>query len=1147
MKKNRRNLIYPPKPGIKKTLLIMKLALIIVLLSVLQVSANVYSQISVSLDVQQKSVRDVLKTIEQQSQVRFFYSDDLMSMNELIDVKANDENILNVLDDIFSKSPLTYKAYENNLIVIAPRELLQQKRITGTVIDKAGTPIVGANIVVTGTTNGTTTDIAGKYSIEVPDGSRSLTFSFIGMVAQEIPIGASTQINVTLIETAVGLDEVVVVGYGTQKRTTVTGAITSVSSKEILAVPVTTADLSLQGRASGVTVVNNGAPGTAATIRIRGLGTMNSNDPLVVIDGVVSNGMANLNPSDIESIEVLKDASTTAIYGSLGSHGVIMISTKKGKSGKMKVDFETYYGQQWNNKRYDLLNVAQYIEYASSPDVTTPPPVITDPQYAGRLHGAETNWQDQIFKKGNMQNYNIAVSSGNENSTSRFSAGYIKTDGIMISTGYERYNIRSNNDYTSGRFKFGQNMGVSFSKTTPLNSSGGRSIIEHAIKSVPYLPVYNPANLGGFQGPHSAVDGTDAENPVAVALQRLFDDKQIDLLGNLYAEVEIISGLKFRSVAGLEEIRFFDNQFLPAFSDDNLPGGATHSNASANITKNRSNFSSRIFTNSLTYTKTIADRHNLELLAVMEYATIDRSYVNTNSLNAISSDIQELTNTSTSLSSASDHYKRIGYLGRLNYNYDQKYIFAASIRRDASSRFGSGNRWGIFPSLALGWRIDKESFMENVSTISNLKLRGSWGKAGNDNIGNYSYASTLTSNMNYVINNVLAPGTTPSGPANADLKWEESTMLNVGLDLGLVKSKFTLSAEYYKNKSSDLLMNLNTSPSLGIFSGSIAKNVGSVETNGFELQLGYNDAEGDFVWSANLNLGTSSNKVLDLGGLTSVDGGPQQENQAITRLEVGKPLFFFYGWKFDGIFTSSEEAAAYLNGGQLAANGGVGAQGGDFRIVDVAGPPDANGKPTGPDGKITSADLTQIGNPFPKFTAGLNFNANYKGFDLNLFFQGSYGNDIYNTNIYDLQGMTRLFNAGTDVMRRWKQDGDVTDVPRPTPSGPNVQISSRFVEDGSYTRLKNLTFGYTLPSRLFGDKVSKFRVYVSGQNLLTITKYKGLDPEVGFYQPGSIGGNFIGSGAATGNGYPAVNFNTGVDYGVYPMPKSFIGGIQITF
>jgi hypothetical protein len=390
--------------------------------------------------------------------------------------------------------------------------------------------------------------------------------------------------------------------------------------------------------------------------------------------------------------------------------------------------------------------------------------------------------------------------------------------------------------------------------------------------------------------------------------------------------------------------------------------------------------------------------------------------------------------------------------------------------------------------------------------------------------------------MNYVIDDELVPGTTPSGPANSALKWESTAMLNFGVDFGIFKNKFTFSAEYFKNKSEDLLMNLNTSASLGVFNGSIAKNVGSVETRGFEFQLGYNQAEGEFQWSASLNIGTSTNEVLDLGGLKSVDPGSQWQNQPITRLEVGKPLFFFYGWKFDGIFVSDEEAAAYLNGGQLAANGGVGAEGGDYRIVDVNG-----------DGKITSADQTKIGNPFPKMTGGLNFNANYRGFDLSLFIFGSYGNDIYNNTYYDLTGMTRLFNASVDVLRRWRQDGDVTDVPRPSASGPNVQISTRGVEDGTYTRLKNLTFGYTLPSNLFGNRISKFRVYVSGQNLVTVTNYKGLDPEVGFYQPAGTTVNYIGSAAATGNGYPAVNFNTGIDYGVYPMPKSFIGGIQITF
>ncbi len=1014
-----------------------------------------------------------------------------------------------------------------------------QRTVTGTVVDKDQLPVAGANVVVKGTTIGAITDGLGKYAIVVPSTGNTLVISFIGYAPQEIPIGASTVINVTLQSESITIEEVVVVGYGTQKRTTVTGAITSVGNKELTAIPVTTADQALQGRATGVTVLNNGSPGTAPTIRIRGLSTMNSNDPLVVIDGVVSNGMGNLNPNDIESVDVLKDASTTAIYGSLGSHGVIMVTTKKGKAGNTVIDFDSYVGQQWNNKRYDVLNVAQYIQYAGSADVTSPPPVLNDPV---RLGLANTNWQDQIFQKGIMEGINLGVSSGTENGTFRISAGYVKSVGDMIGTGYDRYNFRSNSDYKHGRVKIGENIGFSYSTLHPLQSSGGRSLIQHAIKMAPYLPVHNPNNLGGFQGPHSAYDGQDAENPVRIAT--LYGDVQntLDLLGNIYAEVEIVNGLKFKSVAGLEDIRLFDNAFTPAYSDDNMPGGATHSAANATIGKNQSNYLSLIYTQSLDYNKTFAEKHNLELLAVMEYSTTDRAYTNATSQNDISSDIQELTNTKPSLSSASDHYKRIGYLGRLNYNYDGKYIFAASIRKDASSRFGSSNRWGTFPSVALGWRIDKEAFMQNVSAISNLKLRGSWGKAGNDNIGNYSYAAnTLTSNMYYVINNQLATGTTPNGVANIDLKWETTTMTNIGLDLGLIKNKFTFSAEYFKNKSTDLLMNLNTAASLGIFSGNIAKNVGAVETNGLEFQLGYNDSEGEFQWSANLNIGTSTNKVLDLGGLTSVDPGSQWQNQPITRLEVGKPLFFFYGWKFDGVFKSNADAAAYLNGGQQSstqnpASHGVGAQGGDFRIVDVNG-----------DGAITSADMTKIGNPYPKMTLGLNLNANYKGFDVSLFILGSYGNDIYNNTYYDLSGMTRLFNAGTDVLRRWRQDGDVTDIPRPSASGPNVQISTRGVEDGTYTRLKNITLGYTLPNRWFGNKISKFRLYVSGQNLLTVTNYKGLDPEVGYYQPAGTGVGYIGSGAVTGNGYPVVNFATGIDFGVYPMPKSFIGGIQITF
>lgn len=1006
---------------------------------------------------------------------------------------------------------------------------LQQTTVEGTITDAAtGDPLPGASVHVKGSTRGVVSNAEGKYSIEA-DPDDVLVFSFIGYISQEINIGEQTVVDVALEEGIQSLEEIVVVGYGTQKRVEVTGAISSVSSEDITAVPVTTADQALQGRAAGVYVVNNGSPGAAPTVRIRGLSTVNQMDPLVVIDGVVASGLDNLNPNDIESIDILKDASTAAIYGSLGSNGVIIVTTKKGTSGKTWVNFNSYWGSQWNNKRYDLLNTAQYIQYASSPDVTTTPPVITDPQYAERLQG-ETNWQDEVYQSGFMQNYDLNVSGGGKNSNYRISGGYLSQEGLIRTLDYERYNFRTNSNFTLGKFKVGENLGVAFANMTPLPDAGGRSILEHAIKMAPYLPVYNPNNLGGFQGPSSPVDGQDAENPVRVLELFDYNTKINSVIGDIYGELEIIDGLTFRSVAGMENISLYDNQFYPSFNDDNL-GNSTHARTSALIRKNRATYSSLIFDNSLTYAIVFADNHEVEILGLVESSTINNTLQNASSENPITNEVQQLGNTASNIVTTSQKYARIGYLGRINYNFKQKYLFAASYRADASSRFGANNRWGYFPSIALGWRINKEAFMDNMAAISNLKLRGSWGKAGNDKIGNYQYATTLTQNMHYVIDNAAVTGTTVSGAANPDLKWEETTMTNIGLDLGLWQNRFTLSAEYYKNRSDDLLMALTTSPSLGVFSGSKSANVGSVETNGFELQLGYNDFEGDLQWSANLNLGTFKNEVKSLGGLESVSQS-QFENEAITRLEVGEPLFYFYGWQFDGIFHDDAEAQGWMGGTQY---NDFAARGGDFRITDTDG-----------DGEITADDRTKIGNPFPKFNLGLNINGSYKGFDLDLFIQGVYGNDIYNTNIYDLEGMPRLFNSGVAVLDRWTTSHYSNTVPRPG-VGTNVQVSSRFVEDGSYTRLKNITLGYTLPANLFGNVISKLRIYVSATNIITFTNYSGLDPEVGANTVVQANAQDIGLPRTYNNGYPVNNFQNGIDYGAYPRPKSFIGGIQITF
>jgi TonB-linked SusC/RagA family outer membrane protein len=1127
MKNNLFDEVSPHKRRLKKLILIMKLTTLFSVILSLNLGASVYSQnTKFNLDLSGKTVREVFQILEQQSQFRFFYNDDFNYIDNVVSMNVENENVEQILAKLFETSDITYKVFNDNLVVLTPKANLQQVAIKGTITDGSSLePMPGANVQIKGTTRGAVADVNGKYSIDAKAGD-ILVFSFIGYIPEEIAITNQTSLDVALSPDIQSLDEVVVVGYGTQKRTEVTGAVTSVTSEKLTALPSGTLDAALQGRAAGLTVISNGAPGTAPTMRVRGIGTVNNNDPLYVVDGVVTAGITNLNPDDIESIQVLKDASTVAIYGSQGSNGVIMVTTKKGASGKVTVSFDAFAGTQYTTERYDVLNTEQYIAYAAlmaEPD----PPAIYDPNRMS----AETNWQDEIYQSGLMQNYNLSLSGGTENSTYRISAGYLDQEGIIIETGNKRYNFRANSDFKVGRLKIGENISLSFGKQNPLADNGGRSLLEHAIKMAPYLPVYNPNNLGGFQGPNTAYDGQDAENPVRIMKLNSRENLTTNILGNIYGELELLKGLKFKTNVGLEDIRIDQNNFFPAYDDDNL--GSTHVNGSAQIFKNRATYQSIIFTNSLNYTITLADKHNFDLLGLAEASNINKTTLNANSRNEVSDVVNEVGNISHSLASTTTEYKRIGYLARLNYNFDQKYLFAASIRKDASSRFGKNNRWGTFPSLALGWNIHKESFMQGIPAISNLKLRGSWGKAGNDKIGDYSYSTTLTTNMYYVINGVAVMGVTPSGFSNPNLKWEETTMTNIGLDLGLLNNQFTMSAEYFMNKSNDLLMNVPLPESMGVPSGVKSENAGSMETKGFELQLGYNDFEGELQWSANLNLGTFKNEVVSLGDAANINGAVF-EADPLTRCTVGQPAFYFYGWEFDGIFQTDAEVTSHAGGTQTTARAG------DFRIKDVAGI-DTDGNRTGPDGRIDGNDRTNIGNPFPKLTLGIDLNASYKGIDLNVFISGIYGNDVYNTNIYDLQGMPRLFNAGVEVLDRWTPTNPSNTIPRLGGIASNTQSSTRFIEDGAFTRLKNVSLGYTIPSSLLKNKLTKLRIYVSAQNMITLTKYTGLDPEVGSY---TTAGNALGN---IGGGNTNINFTNGIDLGNYPVAKSVIGGIQITF
>jgi TonB-linked SusC/RagA family outer membrane protein len=1140
MKNNSSDEVFLLKRKLKKLLLIMRLSALFLMILSLNLTASVYSQnTKFTVDLNGKTVREVFQFIEQQSEFRFFYNDDFSYIDKVVEMNVKGENVEQILERLFESSDITYKVFDNNLVVLTLKQSLQQVTLNGVITDAStNEALPGANIQIKGTNQGTTADLNGRFAINVNRGD-VLVFSFIGYLAQEVTVQDESMMTIALLPDVRSLDEVVVVGYGTQRRAEVTGAITSVSSEKLTSLPTGTLDQALQGRAAGLTVINNGSPGNAPTMRIRGISTVNNNEPLYVVDGVVTTSISSLNPNDIESVQILKDASTTAIYGSLGSSGVIMVTTKKGIVGKPVVTLDSYLGTQWTTNRFDLMNTEEYLEYAST--AFAAPLVITDNQYASRLNG-ETDWQDEIFQSAPMKNLNLGVSGGGENSSYRLSAGYLNQDGIIIHTGYERYNFRANSDFTRGRLKIGENISISLAHQNPLPDAGGRSILEHTIKMAPYLSVYNPDNPGGYQGPTSQIDGQDAENPVRILELNSFDLFTTDVLGSLYAELEIFKGLKYKSVAGLQDIRIDDNQFYPMYTDDNL-GFSTHTATSATTRKNKASYRSLIFTNSLNYEVTLADKHNFELLALVESSIIKRTLTNASSTSSISNEIEQLGNTQSNLSSTSSEYRRIGYLARLNYNFDQKYLFAASWRNDASSRFGSNKRWSAFPSLAVGWNIAREGFMENIAMISNMKLRASWGKAGNDKIGDYTYSTTLTTNMFYNLANEAIPGVTPFGFANPNLKWEETTMTNIGLDLGLLDNQFTLSAEYYINKSDDLLMSVPLPESMGVFSGVKSENAASIETRGVEFQLGYNDFEGAFQWSTNLNLGTFTNEVLSLGTATFL-GGFGFENETITRSTIGEPAFYFYGYEFDGIFQSPSEATSYMGGSQATT---FGSTAGDFRIKDLHGTPNEDGTFTGPDGIIDQNDRTNLGNSLPKLTIGFDLNASFKGLDFNMFISGVYGNKIYNTNIYDLEGMPRLFNASPKVLDRWTPDNPSNTVPRAGVVSANVNQSSRYIESGAFTRLRNITLGYTIPANLLKNKITKVRIYVSAQNLITITDYSGLDPEVGTNTTVAANLGDIGTPRLGAGNTPTNNVANGVDVGNYPIPKSFIGGIQITF
>ncbi|MBD2753080.1 TonB-dependent receptor [Spirosoma sp. BT704] len=983
----------------------------------------------------------------------------------------------------------------------------QSAPVSGKVVSASGEVVPGANVVVKGTTTGTSTNAQGNFSLNAPsDGT--LVISSLGFVSLEIAIGGRSQLTVKLAEDRKALEEVVVVGYGTQRKSDVTGSLSSVTAKEIKSVPVTGVGQALQGRAAGVQVTQaSNAPGGGVTIRIRGGNSINAgNEPLYVIDGfpVYNESGANLNPNDIESMEILKDASATAIYGSRGANGVVLITTKRGKSGQNRIEFETYYGIQQVRKKLPMLNATQYATLVNEANTNVGrAPVFTDAQIAG--FGEGTNWQDEIFRDAPIQNYQLTASGGSDKTRYAVSANYLNQQGVIINSNYDRASFRFNFDHKiNDKVNIGTSLNVirSRNNAVPTDADGGTSgtVVYSALNFSPTQPVYNSdGTLVVFNTPGRIQIGS----PVGQALGTYNLTVGTRMIGSVFADYKIIPGLTFRTSFGADVNYSKRSLYL---SRNTATG--TQLSGQASIINNQS--STWLNENTLTYNKSFANVHNLTFLAGYTMQGNRFESVEARS-QGFANDIltyENLGSASTALvpASSASNWQLNSYIGRANYDYAGKYLLTATVRADGSSRFGASNKWAVFPSASVAWRLSEESFLKGNAVINDLKLRVSYGLSGNQEITQYQSLATLgTQNANF--NNTVVIGIGPSRVANPDLRWETTAQADIGIDVGVLNNRITLTADYYNKKTTDLLLSVP----LPYVSGyaSALQNLGSIRNQGFELGINSTNLNGAFKWTTAFNIAANRNKVLNLGDQTEFAAGDasghlQLPNSGLVR--VGEQIGLFYGYQSSGIFQ---------NQGEVDGSAQKTAKPGDRRYVDQNA-----------DGAINASDRVILGYAQPKLYGGITNTFSYKGVELSVFMQGTSGNSIFNINRFELESLTGVSNQSAETLNRWTPTNPSNEIPRANAVGNAYVLSSRQIEDGSYLRVKNINLSYTLPASLVSKvKLYNVKVYVSAQNWVTITKYSGFDPEV--------------------NRFGQSTLSQGSDYGSYPGNKMILAGLNI--
>lgn len=1003
------------------------------------------------------------------------------------------------------------------LFVSMASAFAQGLAIKGKVTDVSGAGLPGATVMVKGTTVAASTDVEGNYTLTAPSGTGVLVVSYIGYVSKEVAINNQTTINVAMVSDAKALDEIVVVGYGTQRKSDITGSVAVVDAEEMKKVSTNDVGNMLQGRVAGVNVSTDGQPGAAPQIRIRGIGTFGNAEPLYVIDGVLITGSPrDFNPNDIESMQVLKDASASAIYGSRAANGVIIITTKKGrKNTPLTVGYSGYYGidQVW--QRMPVTNSANYQTLNNEARLNAGRALApaNDPNNPKYISDIDTDWQEEGLKNGSRQNHNVTLSGGGENSTYNISLDYFDNNGTYKGNGpnYERYTARVNTTTERGRFKFGQSFFYAKSKENGLVTAdgvlaGGRPpLINDLVFAIPTMSVFDPANEGGFGG--TLQDREDAISLNGIGYNSLIQNTtDVDrIFANGYGEVELIKGLKYKLNLGYDVVIARDFTFIPEF---NL--GYFFINSRARLDDNSRKYENFLIENTLSYDR-VFGKHSISAVIGQTYQKEDYLFRGGHAEGFTKPYYPFLANGSATTSSSAQEVSTIAsLLGRVNYSYADKYLITASMRRDGSSRFSPANKFGYFPSLALGWRLSNESFFTlPKEIITDVKIRGSWGTLGNNNIGNYQFYPLINPNVVYTFNDgQRVIGATQTSVVSQTLKWEEKSITNIGFDAVFLNGLFDFSAEYYNSKSKDLLVSIPIPASVGSINANPLVNAGTMKNSGVEITTTYHKTAGEFKFDISANFSTVKNKVLDLGG----DVQSRQGAASIT--ELGGEIGRHYGWIAEGIFQSQEEIDNH-------AYQEIGTAVGDIKFKDISGPDGT------PDGIIDAYDRTYLGSAIPKFNFGLNFNASYKNFDLTIFASGRAKYLITSRLYRDLMHTGGDANYHEDMLDRWTSVNTDTDIPRLIWTDPNQngRDSNRpgWLQSGSFLRINTVSLGYNLKEGVIKG-LTNARVYVTAQNLYTFQKYKGFNPDFtsGVWEPG-------------------------YDNGSYPRPRSFMVGVQLGF